>query len=77
MTHQSFAGSPGTYGTCASIKQKIDYILLSPALWAKVLSVGTERRGIYAPRAGKPFETVTSAETSASDHAAVWVDLEI
>ena len=67
---------PGTYQS-GSAGNKIDYLLLSPALWDKVQNVGVERRGVYAPRTFKSFPEVTSAEKAASDHAAVWVDLSI
>jgi endonuclease/exonuclease/phosphatase family metal-dependent hydrolase len=75
MTHPSYQGLPGTYGTGRSIKQKLDYILLSPALWKRVQNVGVERRGVYTWNARKRFLTVTSPVTAASDHAAVWVDI--
>lgn len=79
MTHSTYSGLPGTYDTCTAAN-KIDYVLLSPALWDKVQAVGVERSGIYAPRAFKKagiaiMETVTSDVNSASDHASVWVDL--
>lgn len=76
MSHPSYAGKPGTYGSCNSVNQKIDYILLSPALWERVQAVGVETRGIYAPRSGLMFDTVTGHKSAASDHAAVWVDIE-
>jgi endonuclease/exonuclease/phosphatase family metal-dependent hydrolase len=76
MSHPSYQGLPGTYGTGRSMKQKIDYILLSPALWKRVQNVGVERRGVYTWNARKRFQTITSAVTAASDHAAVWVDIE-
>jgi len=67
---------PGTYQS-GSASNKIDYLLLSPALWEKVQDAGVERRGVYAPRTFKSFPEVISAETAASDHAALWVDLNI
>jgi endonuclease/exonuclease/phosphatase family metal-dependent hydrolase len=76
MTHDLYTGRPGTFGSGRSPKQKLDYILLSPALWQKVMAVDVERRGIYAPRSIASFPEVT-AESSASDHAAVWVDLAL
>jgi endonuclease/exonuclease/phosphatase family metal-dependent hydrolase len=81
MTHPSYEGLPGTFDTCTE-DDKFDYVLLSPALWGRVKQVGAERSGIYAPRALKKagitiMPTVTSDENSASDHAAVWVDLEL
>jgi endonuclease/exonuclease/phosphatase family metal-dependent hydrolase len=77
MTHPSYSGLPGTFDTCKSASQKIDYILLSPALWERVQAVGVERRGIYAPRTFPHFDTVTSDHNAASDHGAVWVDLNL
>ena len=74
MTHASYVGPPGTFRTS---KQKIDYLLLSPALWARVQTVGVERGGIYAPRAGAPYASVTSLNNQASDHAAVWAELTL
>jgi endonuclease/exonuclease/phosphatase family metal-dependent hydrolase len=65
---------PGTYGSGAK-SNKIDYILLSPALWATVSAVGVERRGVWAPRTFPHFPEIGSAVEAASDHAAVWVDL--
>lgn len=76
MTHDLYTGRPGTFGSGRSPRQKLDYILLSPALWQKVMAVDVERRGIYAPRSIASFPEVT-AESAASDHAAVWVDLEL
>jgi endonuclease/exonuclease/phosphatase family metal-dependent hydrolase len=77
MTHSGYSGRPGTYGTGNTPSSKIDYLLLSPALWPKVTSVDVERRGIWAPRGGNPFPTVTGKTTQASDHGAVYVDLEL
>jgi endonuclease/exonuclease/phosphatase family metal-dependent hydrolase len=77
MTHPSYSGLPGTFDTCKREAQKIDYILLSPALWERVEAVGVERRGIYAPRSFPHYDTVTSDRNAASDHAAVWVDIDL
>lgn len=74
MTHASYVGPPGTFRTS---KQKIDYLLLSPALWARVQGVEVERGGIYAPRAGAPYDSVTSLTNQASDHAAVWAEVAL
>jgi hypothetical protein len=40
-------------------------------------NAGIERRGHYAPKTWKAFDTVTSLRMEASDHHTVWVDLEI
>ena len=67
---------PGTFGS-GSASNKIDYVLLSPALWARVRDVDVERHGVWAPKTFPHFETVTGPLTAASDHAAVWVDVAI
>ncbi|NUK04936.1 hypothetical protein HRW23_11080 [Streptomyces lunaelactis] len=65
------------YGTGQSLKQKIDYLMFSPDLWQHVQAVEVERRGIWAPNTFKSFETVTSKATQASDHGALYADLEV
>ena len=72
-----YQGKPGTYGTGNTKSSKIDYLLLSPALWPKLTAVGVERGGVYAPRGGNPFPSVTSKATQASDHGAVYADLDL
>jgi hypothetical protein len=42
-----------------------------------VQHVEAERRGIWAPSAVKSLDTVTSKRNRASDHAAVYVDLDL
>lgn len=76
-THPRWQGPIGTYGSGNAKGSKIDYILLSPALWDLVRDVGVERRGIWAPRSFKPFPQVTAKTLAASDHAALWVDLDL
>lgn len=71
MTHAAYEGKPGTYTTGNSVNQKIDYVFLSPALWANVQRVDVERRGVYAPNTHASFPEVTSATTQASDHGAM------
>ena len=67
---------PGTYGSGAK-SNKIDYILLSSALWATVSAVGVERRGVWAPRTFPHFPEIGSAVEAASDHPAVWIGLSV
>jgi endonuclease/exonuclease/phosphatase family metal-dependent hydrolase len=72
-------GRVGTHGNCAP-SAKLDYILLSPDLYSKVKSAGIERRGMWGGVNGTlwpHFPEVTSAKEAASDHAALWVDLDI
>ncbi|MPY63390.1 endonuclease/exonuclease/phosphatase family protein [Streptomyces spongiae] len=77
MSHPAYTGDPGTYETGTRINQKIDYVMLSPKLWDTVEHVNVERRGVYAPRTFKSFLTVTSKANQASDHAALYADLDI
>jgi endonuclease/exonuclease/phosphatase family metal-dependent hydrolase len=65
-----------------SKNDQIDYLLVSDALWPHLQQVGIERRGIWSHtqkvRAKyPPLPSVTNDSNSASDHAAVWIDLDI
>ncbi|MFK0105552.1 endonuclease/exonuclease/phosphatase family protein [Streptomyces sp. NPDC091217] len=76
MSHRAYRGLPGTHGKCSREDDKLDYILLPPSLWHEVQHVGLETRGIFADGI-KSFDTVTSKLTEASDHAALYVDLDL
>jgi endonuclease/exonuclease/phosphatase family metal-dependent hydrolase len=81
FAHPTFnnGGRPGTYANCA-LGQKIDYILLSPPLFAAVTAAGVNRTGIWGGVNGTLFPhiaEVTKAVEAASDHAAVWADIAI
>lgn len=72
-------GRPGTFGNGTST-QKIDYILLSPDLFGKVTKAGVFRKGVWGGKNGTLFEhydTITKQSEAASDHAALWTDLNI
>jgi endonuclease/exonuclease/phosphatase family metal-dependent hydrolase len=60
--------------------QQIDYLLVSTPLWNRLSGVGVERRGIYRHAAigdpSKMFAEVKDLKSQASDHAAVWADLQ-
>ncbi|MFF3375393.1 endonuclease/exonuclease/phosphatase family protein [Streptomyces sp. NPDC002680] len=76
MTHDSYQDElPGTHGTCTSLRDKIDYLMLSPKLFTKVSKVEVERRGIS--EFSSPFPEVTGPENQASDHAAVVAELDL
>lgn len=68
----------GTYGS-GNAKDKIDYILMSSPLFAKVVGGGVFRKGVYrGSRTKDPwdvFPTVEKKEHEASDHAAIYADL--
>ncbi|MDH5373525.1 MAG: endonuclease/exonuclease/phosphatase family protein [Acidimicrobiia bacterium] len=73
-------GYPGTYGSCKAKTSKIDYILLSPALWAKVDAGGVCRKGMWPGVRPVKWEVLESLEEEsqiASDHAAIWCDLQV
>lgn len=77
--HPSFndGGRPGTFAN-GTKGNKIDYILMSPALFAKVTAGGIDRRGVWGGKHGTLwpiFPEMTSAHQAASDHAAIWADV--
>ncbi len=81
FTHPRFddGGYPGTYGLC-NAANKIDYILLSPTLFDRVMAGGVWRKGMWPgsrPRRWETYPEVERPQEAASDHAALWVDLEI
>ncbi|MEW2046539.1 endonuclease/exonuclease/phosphatase family protein [Streptomyces sp. NPDC005476] len=76
MSHRSYRGLPGTFGDCKDERDKIDYLLMSPAVWQEVQHVGLETRGIFADGI-KSFDTVTSKLNAASDHAALYADVDL
>jgi endonuclease/exonuclease/phosphatase family metal-dependent hydrolase len=81
FTHKRFddGGYPGTYGSCTATN-KIDYLLLSPELFLKVKAGGVYRKGMWPGSRQVRWETypeIIKKENAGSDHAAVWVDLDI
>lgn len=68
----------GTYGS-GNEKDKIDYLLLSPALFGHVVGGGVFRKGVWHGNRTKDpwdlFPTLESEEQQASDHAAIYADL--
>lgn len=79
--HPSFddGGRPGTYAN-GTKGNKIDYILMSPALFATVTAGGIDRRGVWGGKNGTLwpiFPQITAAHQAASDHAAIWADVAL
>jgi hypothetical protein len=69
-------GRPGTYAN-GTASNKLDYLLLSPALFARVTAGGVFRKGVWGGVHGTLFphyDEMTQASHAASDHAAVWAD---
>lgn len=71
-------GRPGTHGNCTA-SAKLDYILLSPDLFSKIHDAGVFRKGMWGGKNGDLWERyeMIGPQDVASDHAAIWVDLNI
>jgi endonuclease/exonuclease/phosphatase family metal-dependent hydrolase len=72
-------GRAGTHGN-GTASGKLDYMLLSPELFARVLDATVERRGVWGGTHGtlwEHFPTMERLEEAASDHAALWADLDV
>jgi hypothetical protein len=68
---------PGTFGTQVA-RNKIDYVLLSPSLLDLVTEGGIFRQGIFSASDRWPmFDTIKEKIHQASDHAAIWVDINL
>lgn len=72
-------GRPGTYAN-GTASNKIDYLLLSPALFDRVTKSGIFRKGVWGGVNGTLFphyDDMTRATHAASDHAAIWADIDV
>jgi endonuclease/exonuclease/phosphatase family metal-dependent hydrolase len=74
---------PGTFQSC-TLRNRLDYILVSPELAAKITAGGVLRKGLWGtPTNQNPpcdwtiFPEITKSVEAASDHAAVWVDIDL
>lgn len=79
--HELFddGGYPGTHGYCNE-SDKIDYMLLSPALHKRLKRGGVIRTGMWPgvrPKRWDVYNELTRPEEAGSDHAAIWVDIDI
>jgi endonuclease/exonuclease/phosphatase family metal-dependent hydrolase len=80
-SHPAFddGGRPGTYGYCTA-RNKLDYVLLSPALFARTSGGGIFRKGVWGGRRGTLwpiYDTMTRAVHAGSDHAAIYADIDL
>ena len=71
-THPKFADT--NLGTYADGK-KLDYILLSPALYATVVGGGIHRKGMWKDR--QHYSEITRECDAASDHALIYAALDL
>lgn len=72
-------GRPGTFGN-GTKANKIDYILLSPKLFSRVTAGGIWRKGVWGGKNGDLFphyDEMETAQNAASDHAAIWADINL
>lgn len=74
-------GRPGTYGSCG-IRNRLDYILISENLTDYFLEGGIFRKGLWGKRKSRPdkwdtYPEMQSSDDQASDHAAVWIELDL
>jgi len=79
--HPAFnnSGYVGTYGG-ATKSNKIDYILLSPDLFDRVTSGGIFRKGAWPgvrPKKWDVYSSIKKKQHAASDHHAIWADINI
>jgi endonuclease/exonuclease/phosphatase family metal-dependent hydrolase len=78
-SHFAGDGRPGTFGN-GTKSQKLDYILLSPKLFDAATGGGIFRKGVWGGKNGTLWEhypDMTSTADAASDHAAIWADLDL
>jgi endonuclease/exonuclease/phosphatase family metal-dependent hydrolase len=79
MALPAYSGLPGTY-RYGNAREKLDYLLLSPELVARVRRVEVNRQGFYAPTKWKSFPNLTTQTKDryqASDHHCLWVELDL
>jgi endonuclease/exonuclease/phosphatase family metal-dependent hydrolase len=72
-------GFPGTFDNCSATK-KFDYILLSPKLFSKVKQGSVWRMGMWPgvrPVKWPAYSDMKAPHEAASDHAAIWVDIDV
>jgi endonuclease/exonuclease/phosphatase family metal-dependent hydrolase len=79
--HPAFddGGRPGTYGYCTA-RNKLDYVLLSPALFARATGGGIHRKGVWGGRRGTLwpiYDTMAKAVHAGSDHAVIYADVDL
>ncbi|MGQ0384814.1 MAG: endonuclease/exonuclease/phosphatase family protein [Gammaproteobacteria bacterium] len=79
--HASFVsdGRPGTFGN-GTASNKIDYVLLSPGLFQRVTAGGVLRKGVWGGVNGTlfpHFAEMTEPHHAASDHAALFADIQL
>ncbi|WP_309114288.1 endonuclease/exonuclease/phosphatase family protein [Saccharothrix sp.] len=74
---------PGTFQSC-SLRNRLDYILVSPELAELTTAGGVFRKGLWGdpdnvnpPQQWQIYPEITASRHGASDHAAVWIDVDL
>jgi endonuclease/exonuclease/phosphatase family metal-dependent hydrolase len=72
---------PGTYDSCG-LRNRLDYVFLSKSLKPSFTGGGLFRKGLWGDRVTRPtawetYDEMTRSVEQASDHAAVFVELNI
>ena len=72
---------PGTFDDCG-LRNRLDYILISKSLVPKFIRGTVFRSGLWGKRITRPtkwstYNKITKSSEQASDHAAVYIDLNI
>lgn len=72
---------PGTFDACG-LRNRLDYILISKSLRPHVAGGGIFRKGLWGSRVTRPtawetYPEITRSAEGASDHAAIFIDLDL
>jgi endonuclease/exonuclease/phosphatase family metal-dependent hydrolase len=74
---------PGTFQSCG-LRNRLDYILISQDLAPLAVNGGLERHGLWGtptninpPAQWEIYPEITGSQHAASDHAAIFIDLDI
>jgi hypothetical protein len=72
---------PGTFDTC-SLRNRIDYIFISKSLEPSCTGGALFRKGLWGGRLTRPtawetYPEITRSVEQASDHALVYVELDV
>lgn len=68
----------GAYGKGVNLKQ-LDYLLLSPALWEKVIACGMDRKAVWPEKRPKwpIYPSMKNREQQASRHPLLWCEVDV
>ena len=80
-SHPKFTadGRPGTFQG-GHAREQIDYVMLSPELYERMSGGGIWRKGVWGTTKTPAWEVYPEMKTSqqaASDHAALWCDVDV